>query len=1660
MPVKYGVGLTTNEPLPADMGVGYRYEQVDDHHNYHVTAQRYHWPLKYEFDDGSNIIDAFSPNLNKELHIGHMRNLALASSISRILPNANFVSLLGTSLGVKKAALDGWQKWTDFVDFHPKVYYDCALPQDMVETYTRAEESDPNAPCELWPTFWKGPQGDVIVRRHDGRYLYAFHDLSFAAYVGPTNYITGQEQKEHFESLGLGDKHFPMGLVLGDDGKKMKSRDGGAFSAQEAMDQLQENLDETPEPEKLAWNVLAWNCLQARRDRNIRFEPQRWTQPESAGMYITYTYARVLSALGDAWDNNIASWGMMVGNTPLWVNPTDPEEIDVKLAGSAEQYEYYLQKAVSDFDPSKYVETKKATAPPKPSYTTSSGKTVNVRTNSSTVKSIRSKPSSYYTPAARETRYTTVINNYGYSHPYSWYHTQPHYYVGGGYSSAFWYIMLNEWSAERRARWLYHNRASIEQDAYERGMRDAAVASELAKLKAANTSVNPDYVDSQIADNPDIMYSQDYVEAAYNPEVQSSSGGRTIWDIITGRNKRDMTPLELQYHNPLEARVGQTIRLQHEPGLSGINFNVEKMAVYETKVGREKFYHTDYFLRGVTIGMEKPLRFRLRLTPDEDETNEIRCKVQVLHLYDEMGYDEEFETNVLCSESNDFLINYDDEGNELPEDAARQYWRNNTPDGCQHALDPYTSRCTVLMDTDGDGTIEDDELERFDVTYWDYSRLTDNEQGQEITEFLTIEKDEETGYFTSNGFMQELHPYAIFVGICFLVGFVARTIFGVRQLTKKSEQVEEEVEEEVEIEVVETPPAIPDIDKDSESVWNANKDSFPSLVNPYIPKMDGGKPVDLSHIHIKPYVPVEERWHAPTNDEDVSYPVRPKKNVAPSDQLRKIAAEHENRHAFSADGVVDPKVPCQIRILPPAKNHEVFGGPVASKTLKEPQEKFYYNVIVRGESEKGPQVLQVGPAIHRKIVEAFCKPGDDDISDLVTGRDLELSLEGGNFSGSVAVKKRHRSHAGSPDEVERWLAQASDLSCFENQARETDEPIITAEQKVPEPWHSWVSELKRQQQQQEKSPVDEELRKEQAQQQHDQAPFKGEPIKKDKAGGRQRHFSKGEKVRITNTGCTYPSLGDKTHNGHKEFLWQVNDAIRKASCERRWNGWRPKVGDVGEIVGFVMLQENGDTQPFNYGVAIVQIKDTERVTLRYVCVGFSGLESVDHNTLKNAMTDLREGDWVHWQTQAGHKSVRPSPVFQVRKSKRGNEVQLGYVQNQVMIRFWTPASKCTMCKETPQGFSGLLAHQLPESVLETLMNRDKVHGLIIGGAVGDAWGMPVETWTPEKILEVHPDGLDGYQPPIGHKWFTDDPDNEDPTKTYMEPGFTTDDTQLSKATAKGLIAAKGFGMDEIAQGHVAAMRASIAGWGKTTVEAIRRLSNGVHWSESGKTSNAQRGTGNGIPMKCGPIAVFRASKGQSMSDEEYYKLLSQYAAMTHYTVMSAQAGILHCEAVEYCLWKSPSSFDIHDFMDLICNRVWCEVFEQYHTVMSHLNTTDDNLEHEFVKLWTAYENGDLDKWGQQELIEQFGGGSCYVLHSLPFTYAHFYKYHSEGLKVGHEVIHAGGDTDTNAKIALEMIGAIHGMSIFEENKWTLDGLKELDALQALSNRFCDALGVA
>ena len=87
--------------------------------------------------------------------------------------------------------------------------------------------------------------------------------------------------------------------------------------------------------------------------------------------------------------------------------------------------------------------------------------------------------------------------------------------VGGNYCSTFWYSTL-DWSAERRAAWLYHNSEVIRRDLYQRELEDPEVARAVAELKKKQTKCNPLYVDPQYVSDPDLMFNAEYVDAVFH----------------------------------------------------------------------------------------------------------------------------------------------------------------------------------------------------------------------------------------------------------------------------------------------------------------------------------------------------------------------------------------------------------------------------------------------------------------------------------------------------------------------------------------------------------------------------------------------------------------------------------------------------------------------------------------------------------------------------------------------------------------------------------------------------------------------------------------------------------------------------------------------------------------------------------------------------------------------------------------------------------------------------------------------------------------------------------------------------------------------------------------------------------------------------------------
>ena len=350
-----------------------------------------------------------------------------------------------------------------------------------------------------------------------------------------------------------------------------------------------------------------------------------------------------------------------------------------------------------------------------------------------------------------------------------------------------------------------------------------------------------------------------------------------------------------------------------------------------------------------------------------------------------------------------------------------------------------------------------------------------------------------------------------------------------------------------------------------------------------------------------------------------------------------------------------------------------------------------------------------------------------------------------------------------------------------------------------------------------------------------------------------------------------------------------------------------------------------------------------------------------------------------------------------------------------------------------------------------MITRSKVRGALAGIAIGDALGMPVEGWTKEAIRKKFPEGIRKYEDPreTGHKWFNG-----------LRAGATTDDTQLTASVLKAIMEAGSFDMDVIAKYHALAMHEDNAGWGRTTKEAIRRLNNGVHWSESGKTDDSKMGTGNGVPMKVTPLSLWYGCCGGEARNGFNQKLVD-FSAMTHYTRISALAGIVHTHILYSLIANSdPKTYSLDwDFIDLIRGIFWWQSDENrgdptYYTVQ-HLNETPDSLELLLYRLRDMMK----EDWTLEQVHQEFGNGGYYVLHSMTFTYAYFLRGHMS-IQTLYDVVSAGGDTDSNGSMMGAMLGALHGIEIFEQKEHAhLLDIEGVRMILGLADTFCRKFGL-
>lgn len=327
-----------------------------------------------------------------------------------------------------------------------------------------------------------------------------------------------------------------------------------------------------------------------------------------------------------------------------------------------------------------------------------------------------------------------------------------------------------------------------------------------------------------------------------------------------------------------------------------------------------------------------------------------------------------------------------------------------------------------------------------------------------------------------------------------------------------------------------------------------------------------------------------------------------------------------------------------------------------------------------------------------------------------------------------------------------------------------------------------------------------------------------------------------------------------------------------------------------------------------------------------------------------------------------------------------------------------------------------------------MVSRDKVRGCFIGVAVGDALGMPVETFSYERIREEY-GKITQLHAPTGHKWFDGEP-----------AGSFTDDTQLTLAVARGMLMTPNdpLNMNCQAVTHVAALKENAKGWGASTKNSIRRLANGVHWERSGESDGKWSGRGNGVPMKIAPLGLYLET---FINNPQFiFSFAAKLSLMTHRTSIAVSAAFAQIVGVALCANWNPAEFSHEGFCECVtaASRLGRNMLPE---------TLDDDLT---ARLETLREyDGDTGK-----MIADFGAGSCYCYHSVPFSLAHFLK-NPTSIDCLYDVVSAGGDTDSNGSMVGALLGALNGESIFPSE--LVQGVVGIDKVMELADKFYDFL---
>jgi len=267
--------------------------------------------------------------------------------------------------------------------------------------------------------------------------------------------------------------------------------------------------------------------------------------------------------------------------------------------------------------------------------------------------------------------------------------------------------------------------------------------------------------------------------------------------------------------------------------------------------------------------------------------------------------------------------------------------------------------------------------------------------------------------------------------------------------------------------------------------------------------------------------------------------------------------------------------------------------------------------------------------------------------------------------------------------------------------------------------------------------------------------------------------------------------------------------------------------------------------------------------------------------------------------------------------------------------------------------------------------RSKFIGALLGTAIGDALGAPLEGWSSARVVKVYGDA----------------------GRLELVGGRYTDDTEQMIGVAESLVRHAGFDGADMARTLVRNMNPK-RGYGPGSRAAFERLRAGARWDEAAQGLFGGRGSyGNGAAMRIAPVGLLYYADRKKLREVAYCS-----SQITHTHELGKEGAALQAFAIALALR------DERDEM---------------------LSQLEDFVQHELYKEKLRRMERLLRAGARSgEIIAELGNGMA-AFDSVPTAIYSFLRYEDFERSVA-SAIRLGGDTDTIGAMTGAICGAYYG----------------------------------